>query len=229
MSEHGDGSSSEEAAAFPDHGAEQAQRALADATRRVIEEVRTTRAPAAVIEAARQSLLEAARILAPHRHEGGHAQAHLLGGFGRFGQTDDPMEYFPYSPFIGRGNPLALPVVFTVVDGTVRGRATFTPAYCGPPNHVHGGVVAAVFDELLGTVNVVNGLGAMTGTLTVRYRKPTPLLAEITMEGRPAGSSGRKVFAEGTMWHGETLLAEAEGVFIRVTEPLRDKLIGPGA
>ncbi len=211
-----------------DDAQERAQFALAEATRRVIAEVRATRAPVEVLEEARRALEQAAARLEPHRYEGGYAQADLLGGVGRFEQTDDPMEYFPYSPFVGRGNPISLPVEFVVDDGIVRGRATFTPPFCGPPNHVHGGVVAAVFDELLGTVNVVNGLGAMTGTLTVRYRKPTPLLEEIRMEGRPAGVDGRKVYAEGTMWCGETLLAEAEGVFVRVGDWTRDELFGSG-
>jgi acyl-coenzyme A thioesterase PaaI-like protein len=206
-----------------------AQYALTDATRRVIEQVRSTRAPLAELEAARAALDDVVRRLAPHRHTGRHAQADLLGGMGRFGETDDPMEYFPYSPLIGPGNPIALPVEFRFEAGIVRGRATFTAPYCGPPEHVHGGVVAAVFDELLGTVNVANGLGAMTGTLTVRYRKPVPLHAEIRMEGRPAGVDGRKVYAEGTMWHGETLLAEAEGIFIQIAGELRDRLTFPSA
>ena len=204
------------------------QQSLAEATRRVIAEVRATRAPAETRDQARAHLERAAELLAPYRHEGAHAQADLLGGLGRFGETDDPMAYFPYSPFIGRSNPVSLPVEFRVEDGVVHGRAVFTPPYCGPPNHVHGGVVAAVFDELLGTVNVANDLGAMTGTLTVRYRKPTPLLEEIRMEGRSAGVDGRKVYAEGTMWHGDTLLAEAEGIFIRIAEGTRSRLFVEG-
>ncbi len=213
----------------PDRTFEAAQRELADATRRLIAAVRVTRAPVAELDSARDALEQVARLLEPHRHEGSHAQADLLGGIGRFGETDDPMEYFPYSPIIGRGNPLALPVVFEVHDGVVHGRATFTPPFCGPPNHVHGGVVALVFDELLGTVNVANGLGAMTGTLTIRYRRPTPLHQEVRMEGRSTGVDGRKVYAEGKMWHGDLLLAEAVGIFIQVAGDMRDKLRIPGA
>jgi acyl-coenzyme A thioesterase PaaI-like protein len=203
---------------------EAAQRALAHATRRVIDEVRRTRAPVRDLDAARAALEEAARLLEPHRHGGRLAQADLLGGIGRFGESDDPMVYFPYSPIIGRANPIAPPVELHCEDGVVHGRVRFTAPYCGPPEHVHGGVVAAVFDELLGTVNVANGLGAMTGTLTVRYRRPVPLGPEIRMEGRQAGVDGRKVYAEGTMWDGETLLAESEGVFVQVVGDLRDRL-----
>jgi len=212
-----------------DAAQEAAQASLAASTRRVIDEVRATRAPVAELEAARAALERAAAILAPHRHTGRHAQADLLGGPGRFGETDDPMVYFPYSPLIGRGNPIAPPVELRFEDGIVHGRARFTAPYCGPPDHVHGGIVAAVFDELLGTVNVANGLGAMTGTLTVRYRKPVPLEREIRMEGRPAGVDGRKVYAEGTMWDGETLLAEAEGIFIQIVGALKERLRFPGA
>ncbi len=53
--------------------------------------------------------------------------------------------------------------------------ACFDWAYEGPPTCVHGGVIAEVFDEVLGAANIVAGVRAMTGTLTVRYRKPTPL------------------------------------------------------
>ncbi len=52
-----------------------------------------------------------------------------------------------------------------------------TTPYEGPPTCVHGGVIAELFDELLGISNILAGPGAMTGTLTIRYRRPTPLLA----------------------------------------------------
>jgi acyl-coenzyme A thioesterase PaaI-like protein len=198
--------------------------ALSAAARRAIEEVRTTRAPREVIEQARRRLEEAASILAPHAHQGGFAQADLGGGVGLYGRSRDPMEIFPYSPLIGRRNPVA-PQIELFVDGeVVRGRAVYRPVHCGPPNHVHGGIVAATMDELLGVVNVMNGLGAMTGTLTIRYRAPTPLFEEIRLEGRPGGVEGRKVYAAGSMWHGDTLLAEAEGVFILIGADARSRL-----
>jgi len=198
--------------------------ALCAATRRLIEAVRLSRAPSGGLVAAREAVDRALEILAPHAHGGPHAQADLFGGRGKFEQTRDPMELFPYSPLIGRGNPIAPPLEFRVEGDVIRGRGRFGAQYCGPPNHVHGGVVAAVLDELLGAVNVVNQLGAMTGTLTIRYRHPTPLFEEIRMEGRTAGSQGRKVFARGRMWHGERLLAEAEGIFIQVDEAFRARM-----
>ena len=174
--------------------------------------------------AAREAVDRAVELLGEDLHPGPFAQADLLGGLGKISESREPMELFPYSPVIGRGNPVAPPVHFEVREGVVHGRARFGAQYCGPPNHVHGGVIAAVMDELLGAVNVVNDLGAMTGTLTVRYRRPTPLFEEVRMEGRTGEARGRKVFAQGEIWHGDTLLAEAEGVFIKVADDFRARM-----
>ncbi len=134
----------------------------------------------------------------------------------------DPREFFPTSPIIGLENPVAAPVLLQVVEGAdggpleVRATACFDFPYEGPPGCVHGGVIAATFDELLGSATIVAGNPGMTGTLTIKYRKPTPLRADLTMEARYLGRDGRKVRAWGAIHHGDVLTAEAEGVFIQV-------------
>jgi acyl-coenzyme A thioesterase PaaI-like protein len=101
-------------------------------------------------------------------------------------------------------------------DGRVHATAHVTAAYEGPPGCVHGGVIAGLFDELLGVANIASGHGAMTGTLTIVYRSPTPLYSDLTLEGHTTGASGRKVFASGTIHAGDRLCAEADGIFISV-------------
>ena len=66
----------------------------------------------------------------------------------------------------------------------------------------------------LAGVNVANELGAMTGTLTIRYRRPTPIFEEVRMEAQCTGSEGRRVFAHGEMLACDQVTAEAEGVFV---------------
>jgi len=68
----------------------------------------------------------------------------------------------------------------------------------------------------LGSVNILTGRAGMTGTLTVRYRRPTPLLAPLDLVARQTGSEGRKIFAWGGIYHDGQLTAEAEGIFIEV-------------
>ena len=122
---------------------------------------------------------------------------------------------------IGFANPVAPPVEVWAVEGEdggreVRGRVTFGYAYEGPPTCVHGGVIAELFDELLGMSNILAGQGAMTGTLKIRYRRPTPLLAPLELAARHTGKEGRKVFAWGGIYYQGELTAEAEGIFIEV-------------
>ena len=131
-------------------------------------------------------------------------------------------EFFPTSPVMGLANPVSPPVIVKVVDGVdggpreIEGRANFGYPYEGPPTCVHGGVIAETFDEVLGAACIVAGNHGMTGTLTVRYRKPTPLRTDLRIEARYLGRDGRKIRAWAGMWHGEVLTAEADGLFIDV-------------
>ncbi|MGH9090041.1 MAG: PaaI family thioesterase [Acidimicrobiales bacterium] len=132
-----------------------------------------------------------------------------------------PQDFFPTSPVVGYHNPLAPPVDVWAVradDGALelRGRAFYRYPYEGPPTCVHGGVIAELFDELLGAMTILNGTPGMTGTLTVRYRRPTPLLAPLDLEARITSVEGRKIFARGVVRHDGEPTAEAEGVFIAV-------------
>ena len=144
----------------------------------------------------------------------------------RLRQPPDPdrptVEYFPSSPIAGFLNPIAPPVRLEYVEGAdggpaeVRATAWFDYPYEGPPSCVHGGVIAATFDEILGAVIMVTGNPGMTGTLSVRYRKPTPLRTDIRLEARYLGRDDRKIRTWAGMYHDDVLTAEADGLFIEV-------------
>jgi acyl-coenzyme A thioesterase PaaI-like protein len=193
-----------------------AQSKLNDTLRQVISHVRTTTADSATLAEAEVALAKVEALLAPHAHPGPYQQSGLDVTAGEQPEWgDDPGSFFPYSPVIGQLNPLAAPVVFRVEGAEVVGEGTLGAAYNGPPTAVHGGVVAMVLDELLGCVAVVNERGGFTGTLTIRYLAPTPVGAPLTMKAAVTRSEGRKTWAEGWIWSGETKTAEAEGVFIQ--------------
>lgn len=148
----------------------------------------------------------------------------------------DPHAFFDHSPMLGRANPLAPPITLWADGDVMRGRATFGAAYEGPPGCVHGGYVAAAFDEVLGSTQSLAGRPGMTGRLTVNYRSPTPLHTELRFEGRVVEVSGRKTFTEGTLHAGDRLCAESEGLFIAIDfgkvaemQRLRAQTFGPQA
>jgi acyl-coenzyme A thioesterase PaaI-like protein len=114
----------------------------------------------------------------------------------------------------GRSNPLAPPLHLEMTDGVTRGHAVYGTAYEGPPGCLHGGFVAAAFDDMMGFAQMASGFAGFTGTLTVKMRRPTPLYRRIDFESGLDRVDGRKIFCWGKSWDGDTLLCEATILFI---------------
>jgi acyl-coenzyme A thioesterase PaaI-like protein len=194
-----------------------ARRRLATAMRAVIERLITSDAPGAELERAAAQLETYAAHLATHpvrRRYVGFSESALADE-----QTEDAEGaeggHFDFSPLIGRSNPLSPPIEMSATaDGDVTGRVTFGSAYEGPPGCVHGGYIAAAFDEVLGFAETFSGAPGMTGTLTVLYRTPTPLHVEVVFTARIARLEGRKIFVTGRLHAGERLCAECEAIFV---------------
>jgi Thioesterase superfamily len=195
---------------------------LVTATRALVTTQRTADAPADVLEQATALVRDATALLAPPVVDGIPGQNALRAAYPDREQfaTGDPARFFPYSPVVGPLNPIAPPVTFTFDGERMSGSGTLAAPYTGPPGTVHGGVVAMVLDELLGAVNACLGLGAYTGTLTVRYERPTPIGAELTFDAWVDRTEGRKVFTVGTISASGAVTARADGVFIRVEQPI---------
>jgi acyl-coenzyme A thioesterase PaaI-like protein len=132
-------------------------------------------------------------------------------------------------PVGGLGNPVATPFHPSLVDDTIRAELRFGVAHEGTPGLVHGGFVAATFDHLLGGAAIRSGRPIVTGTLTVRYLRPTPLNTDLLIECWPGETSGRKVHTHGRLLAGDEVLAEAEAVFITVDVERYTPGTGPGA
>jgi acyl-coenzyme A thioesterase PaaI-like protein len=141
-------------------------------------------------------------------------RGHQHWGYGESSTTGSSHAMMDRSPLIGLGNPVAPPLVFEFDGDMVIGHGRFGMQYEGPPGNVHGGFVAAAFDEVLGAAQSLTGKPGMTGTLTVKYRKPTPLYKDLRFVAKVDRVEGRKIFASATLHHEETLCAEADGIFI---------------
>jgi acyl-coenzyme A thioesterase PaaI-like protein len=196
------------------------KRRLADAVRLVIERLVPSNAPVDELRRAAEGLERYADALKAHprlKRAVGHAESANAGDVGAF---------FDQSPLIGLANPLAPPIVIgRTGELTAAARVTFGSAYEGPPGSVHGGFVAAAFDEVLGYVQSLSSNSGFTGTLTVRYRQPTPLHEELRFEAEILRVEGRKIFTQGQLTAGIGLCAEAEAIFVTVDESRIEPLL----
>jgi acyl-coenzyme A thioesterase PaaI-like protein len=197
---------------------------LADATRQIIAELASSTATSSEFEQARDLVEQAVAVLAQRGHGRDYA-----GGEASLAEHHEAGNFLDYSPLVGPLNPLAPPIRVRMEHGddgdVVVGAAVFGDAYEGPPGCVHGGFIAASFDEVLGFVQSMSGQPGMTGRLEISYRSPTPLHREIRFRGRVDRIEGRKIFTSATLHHGDVLCAEAFGLFISMKPEVFQRLM----
>lgn len=116
---------------------------------------------------------------------------------------------------VGIANAIAPPMeLLDRPGGGLRAELTLGAAYEGPPGMVHGGVTMLLLDHLMGeTGSDGHRRITMTGTLTGRYLRPTPL-GPVVVEGWIAREEGRKVYVEATLGTPDEVTVEAHGIFV---------------
>jgi acyl-coenzyme A thioesterase PaaI-like protein len=186
-----------------------AKRRMGAATRELIEALAAVDAPIEVLEQAADQLDAITASLA------GQPQAEPI-GFAEAANAPSFDSFMDRSPVFGQANPIAPPLEIAFDHGIIISDAVFGSAYEGPPGCVHGGWIAAAFDEVLGAAQSLGGSGGMTAYLKVDYRSPTPLHEPLRFEGELDRTEGRKIFTVGRLYHGDVLTAEAEALFITI-------------
>lgn len=110
-------------------------------------------------------------------------------------------------------------------DGALVGKVWFGPGAQGPPGHAHGGSMAAVLDEALGSSCWVAGHPVVAAELTTSFRAMLPLGTVATVEAWIERSDGRKLYPKGQIVGEDgTLFAEATGLFIEMSSEAFDAL-----
>ena len=116
----------------------------------------------------------------------------------------------------GRSHPCSPELRWQEASNRITGTVKFSQVFEGPPGHVHGGWVAGVLDHLMGMTHVRTGHPGMTGGLSVRYLKPTPLNQRIGVSAQATELDDKRTEVKAEMRFGETTTAKAEAIFVRV-------------
>jgi acyl-coenzyme A thioesterase PaaI-like protein len=183
---------------------------LAESIRGLVETMlRVARLPAeaaAEVERARAAIDALERALAPHAL---HDEVPRMGP-----EPETQRPYYVTEVLLGPHHPLRPELRIAHEDGVTHGTVRFGVTFEGPPGCVHGGFVAHFFDQVLGQHNLWARIPAMTGTLSVRFRKGTPILRELSFDVRHERRGERKVVTSGRLHEGGEVFAEAEGLFV---------------
>ena len=171
------------------------------AVRRLQDHARAVDAPDAVIAEAADQLEKLSALLSPYDADEWESPS------GR--RMDLPM----------RGNILSIPMKATKGDGgRVHGWARFTRFHLGRNGAVHGGALGMLFDSVLGLTSsvITGGPRQRTAYLKINYRHIVPIEKELQFEAGIDRVDGRKIFVSGRLSDGDTLLTEADALFVRL-------------
>ena len=116
----------------------------------------------------------------------------------------------------GRSHPCSPELLWQEASNRITGTVRFSQAFEGPPGHVHGGWVAGVLDHIMGMTHVRTGHPGMTGGLSVRYLKPTPLNQVIQVSAEATELDDKRTEVKAAMSCGDITTATAEAIFVRV-------------
>lgn len=127
------------------------------------------------------------------------------------------MMHYPDCVVSGPANPMGINIACHRDGDAAVGTITLGAAFEGAPGRAHGGVVAAIFDDVMGFVLSIERTPAFTGRLSVSYLAPTPLETPLEFRAWLRERDGRKLFIEGvaSTADGEKIL-EADGLFISI-------------
>lgn len=136
-------------------------------------------------------------------------------------RAEDPFQTVWANRFdlTGRGSALVPPLEEILLDveaGRARASVTFGTSYVGAGNAAHGGAIALLFDEFLGLTANAGRPVVRTAYLHVNYRNVTPMRTQLTVHAHIDRIEGRKRYVVGELRLGDTLLADAESLFVEL-------------
>jgi len=193
-----------------------ARRSLADALRTLIEKCVRTEADAQTLAEAEARVVEAARLLPEGRTA---AEAFKDGSY-----FDAPGEWIDRGAMFGRCNPVAPPMEIHTEDGHTECTVVLDERHVGAPGMVHGGILAACFDQLCGHCAVLSGHPGLTVELEVRFRKPAHVHVPLVFEANITQVRGRMVTVEATCCREEEEVAHCRAVFMILDREQGDAL-----
>jgi acyl-coenzyme A thioesterase PaaI-like protein len=116
-------------------------------------------------------------------------------------------------------NPIGLKAFFYEDDGRVIVKYTPGEEHQGYPGFVHGGIITALMDEVIGRVVTSLDMWAVTAKLELKFRQPVPLGEELTIIGEMVRLRSRSFEAKGELRLADgTVAVEGYGVYVRLPD-----------
>jgi hypothetical protein len=148
----------------------------------------------------------------------GVTQARAMESYRFAFDLDRPNDVLPFNPATGEFNPVAPSLKMSVERKKLLIHCEFPNCYESAPDTVQGGMVAAVYDQLLAYAVMVEGLTGPTLSIRVNFLKPTPINEPLRFEAAVDSIDGKKYSVKGSCYRGEEKVTEAEALILGAYE-----------
>jgi uncharacterized protein (TIGR00369 family) len=121
----------------------------------------------------------------------------------------------------GGANDAGMKLVFDLDldEKRTSGRFVLGNRYAGGAGFAHGGIIAVLLDEAMGKISKLTDERAVTAEMSIEYKRPVPVDAEILVAGWQEEEKGRNRFRVGEIRDAQgNLLARGRGRFVVIGE-----------
>lgn len=116
---------------------------------------------------------------------------------------------------LGKSSPIGFHMELEVQDSKIIGEACIPIPFQGPPNRVHGGIVATVMDILLSRTQILSDFLGFTADLQVSYKRAVPIDEVLTLEAWIESVDDRMLINRGRISCNGKTCATAKGLWIK--------------
>ena len=127
----------------------------------------------------------------------------------------------------GRSNPIGLHLELVFARNRAEAQFVAGRAHQGYDGIVHGGIVTALLDEVMGWAIFQQGIWAVTTRFTLTFRQPLHVGEAVVATGVLTRDRGRALDLRGEVRRAadDELLASADGTYVRMPEAQRVAMI----
>lgn len=132
----------------------------------------------------------------------------------RWSSLDQLLEWWPETFVSGSQNDYGMKLSPILKNSKIVSNYNFESRFQGGPGLVHGGILSAALDDLMGYACVIHDRSCVTAKLEINYIKPVPVEKEFLLEAWVTNIQDKKLYLESSISLDNEVHIEGNGLFI---------------
>lgn len=132
----------------------------------------------------------------------------------RWDNLDQLLEWWPETFVSGSQNDYGMKLSPRLENSKIIANYKFESRFQGGPGLVHGGILSAALDDIMGYACVIHDRSCVTAKLEINYITPVPVEKEFLLQAWVSKVDGKKLYLESAISSEDNIHIEGSGLFI---------------